>query len=189
MIFSDNCKQMATLGRTVTQPRTSRSSRFRGIRDAQMLAPDIADRPGARGLAMRSSSVLVHSLLFAAVLIAPTAEAKDGVTASLQTAIAPTAIEGNPIDVSWSLVDERTGEPFSACAVFIRLIGPTGKSTEGFAHCGIEAAEGEYHATVTVPAGGIRRIEIGVAGATTDQEGNRTRSDWLVPLANDRSQN
>ena len=132
---------------------------------------------------MRSSATLFAPLLLTAVLITPPAEAKEGVSATVHTPISPTAIEGSQIDVSWSLADEKTGEPFSACAVFVRLIGPTGKSTEGFAQCGEEAAEGHYDATVIVPSGGISKIEIGVAGTMTDKEGNRTRSDWLMPLA------
>ena len=63
---------------------------------------------------MRSSATLFASLLLTAVLITPPAEAKEGVKATVHTPISPTAIEGSQIDVSWSLADEKTGEPFSA---------------------------------------------------------------------------
>jgi hypothetical protein len=63
--------------------------------------------------------------------------------------------EGITIDARWSLADEKSGETFSACAVFIRLIGSTSESTEAFADCGQKAAEGKYDATAFVPCGGI----------------------------------
>ena len=102
--------------------------------------------------------------------------------------ISPLAIEGSQIDVRWSLADEKTGKPFNACAVFIRLIGPTGELTEAFAECGLITAEGNYDATAVIPSGGISRIEIGVAGTMTDREGNSERSDLLMPLTNDPMQ-
>jgi hypothetical protein len=130
---------------------------------------------------MRSSSILVASLLLTAILIAPSVGAKEGVKATIHTTISTTAIEGSQVDVSWSLADEKSGMPFSACAVFVRLIGPTGESTEAF-------AEGNYEATAVVPNGGISSIEIGVAGTMTDSKGNSKRSDWLMPLTNDPKQ-
>ena len=137
---------------------------------------------------MRSSStfgasISVASLWLAAALVTPAA-AKEGVKATLHTSISLMAIEGSRIDVQWSLADEKTGKPFSACEVFVRLIGPTGEWTEGFAQCDAKAAEGNYQASVTVPSGGISEMRIGVAGTTTDSKGNSKRSDWLVPLVN-----
>jgi hypothetical protein len=137
---------------------------------------------------MRFASTYVALLLFIAILIAPLAGAKEGVKATIHTPISTTAIEGSQIDVSWSLADEISGKPFSACEVFIRLIGPTGESTEAFAECGLEAAKGNYEVTAVVPRGGISSIEIGVAGTMTDREGNSKRSDWLMPLSNDPKQ-
>ncbi len=137
---------------------------------------------------MRFSSTYVASLLLTAILIVPSVGAKEGVKATIHTAISTTAIEGSQIDVSWSLADEKSGKPFSACAVFVRLIGPTGESTEAFAECGLAAAEGNYEATAVVPSGGISGIEIGIAGTMTDREGNSKRSDWLMPLTNDPKQ-
>jgi len=134
---------------------------------------------------MRISLTVIAPFLLSAALIVPTAHAKDGVKATIHTPISATAIEGSQIDVAWSLADEKSGEPFSACKVFIRLIGPTGESTDAFAACGMKTAEGEYDATAIVPSGGISKIEVGVAGTMTDREGNSKRSDWLMPLAND----
>jgi hypothetical protein len=134
---------------------------------------------------MRFSSTYVATLLLTAVFIAPSGGAKEGVRATILTPISPTAIEGSQIDVGWSLADEKSGKPFSACAVFIRLIGPNGESTEAFAKCALKDADGNYDATAVVPIGGISRIEIGIAGTMTDRDGNSERSDWLLPLTND----
>lgn len=133
---------------------------------------------------MQFSSTSIASLLLTSLLIAPSVGAKEGVKATILTPISASATEGSQIKVRWSLADEKSGKPFSACAVFIRLIGPTGESTEAFAKCGLEATEGRYDATVVVPIGGISGIEIGVAGTMTDKGGNSTRSDWLMPLTN-----
>jgi hypothetical protein len=137
---------------------------------------------------VRFSSTYVALLLLIAIPIAPSVGAKEGVKATIHTPISTTAIECSEIDISWSLADAKSGKPFSACAVFIRLIGPTGESTEAFAECGLEAAEGNYEVTAVVPSGGISSIEIGVAGTMTDREGNSKRSDWLMPLSNDPKQ-
>ena len=133
---------------------------------------------------MRSTSIFVTALLCATIFITPSVVAKEGVQATIHTNISATAVEGSQIDVTWSLKVEKSGEPFNACAVFIRLIGPTGESTEAFAECGANS-EGRYDATAIIPSGGIEKIEIGVAGTMTDREGHSERSDWLMPLAND----
>jgi hypothetical protein len=132
---------------------------------------------------MRLRLTLVAVLLCSVVLIAPSVGAKEDVKATLLSTITTTAVEGSQIDISWALEVEESGKPFNACAVFIRLIGPTGDSTEAFAECGSNA-EGRYDATATVPSGGIAKVEIGVAGTMTDREGHSERSDWLMPLTN-----
>ncbi len=130
---------------------------------------------------MRFSSPFVVSLLLTTIFSAAPAEAKESVLATVSTA----TIEGTRIDVGWSLADEKSGKPFSACAVFIRLIGPTGEPSEAFAEDGQKSAEGHYDATAIVPSAGVTKIEIGVAGTMTDREGTSDRSDWLIRLAND----
>lgn len=131
---------------------------------------------------MRFNSILVTTVLCATIFIASSVLAKDGVLATLHTQISASAVGGSQIDASWSLRVEKSGEPFNACAVFIRLIGPTGDSSEAFAECGANS-EGHYSATAVVPRGGVAKIEIGVAGTMTDREGHSKRSDWLMPLA------
>lgn len=133
---------------------------------------------------MRHSSVLLVSIVLGLVAATPPVSAKEGVKATVHTPISASAIESSKLHVTWSLTEEKTGEPFSACAVFIRLVGPTGESNEAFSECGLQASKGTYDASPTVPSGGINRIEIGVAGTVTDREGNSDRSDWLIPLTN-----
>jgi hypothetical protein len=134
---------------------------------------------------MRYCAIFFASLLLAFVFPAPSAYSKEGVKATVHTPISTSAYAGTEIHVMWSLADEKTGRPFNACAVFIRLVSPTGEATEAFAECGLEASEGKYDANPVVPVGGILRIEIGVAGTMTDREGKSRRSDWLMPLTND----
>ena len=136
---------------------------------------------------MRLSSVAL--LFLVAFSVTPSVDAKEGVKATIHTPISPAAIEGSHVHLSWSLADEKSNEPFSACAVFIRLIGPTGASTEAFAECGLDAGEGNYSVAAVVPCGGISKVEIGIAGTITDGEGKTERSDWLIPLASEPTQN
>lgn len=133
---------------------------------------------------MRIYASFLVSFILATALATPSAEAKEGVKATVLTPISASANVGAEIHVKWLLADEESGKPFSACAVFIRLTGPTGETSEAFAECGLEASMGKYDATPIVPIGGVSEIEIGVAGTMTDREGNSRRSDWLMPLTN-----
>lgn len=134
---------------------------------------------------MRSSSVyLIILLCFSAIIVDPVA-AKYGIHAIVHTTIPANAAEGSRLEISWTLADEKSGRPFSASAVFIRLIGPTGDSTESFAQYGARS-DGHYSAIAKVPIGGVNAIEIGVAGTLSDpRSGHSERSDWLMPLVND----
>ena len=123
-------------------------------------------------------------LLRAVILSAVPVGAKEGVKATIHTPVPASVEAGAQIHVMWTLTDEKNRRPFSACAVFIRLIGPTGKFNEAFAECGLSASQGNYDARPIVPVGGVTRIEIGIAGTMTDREGNSQRSDWLMPLTN-----
>ena len=129
---------------------------------------------------MREHLKCFAALLCAVIFIVPAVKAKEGVQATIHTDVSA-AVEASQINISWSLKVEDSDEPFNACAVFIRLIGPTGKSTEAFSECG-DNSEGRYDATAIVPCGGIAKIEIGVAGTMTDTEGHSERSDWLVTV-------
>lgn len=111
--------------------------------------------------------------------------AKEGVVAILQTPAVAYAPEGNLVVVRWSLVNESTREAFSACSVFVRLTGRDGERTEGFSDCPADAGSGNYEAIVRVPPGGIRQIQIGIAGTATDDGAGDERSAWLIALRND----
>jgi hypothetical protein len=134
---------------------------------------------------MRICASFLVSIVLALALATPLAEAKEGVKATVLTPISASADGGVELHVKWSLADEESGTPFNACAVFVRLTGPTGATSEAFAECGLEASKGRYSATPIVPVGGVSKIEIGIAGTTTDREGKDRRSDWLMPLTND----
>lgn len=133
---------------------------------------------------MRLQSIVFNAVFLIIVLAALPVAAKDGVRATVHTTIPATAAKGSRIDVSLSLNDEESGEPFGACGVFVRLISATGHSTESFARCGADT-DGRYQATATIPTDGVARIEIGIAGTMTDREGRSERSDWIFPLVND----
>lgn len=132
---------------------------------------------------MRGAPIAAALTMGTFLIATPVAIGKDGVVATVHTSLAAAA-EGDQVDVRWSLEVEETGDAFTACGLFVRLTGPTGKTTEAYAGC-LPDDEGRFTATATVPKGGVQDIEIGIAGTMTDREGNRRRSDWLIPLAND----
>jgi hypothetical protein len=132
---------------------------------------------------MRYGSAYLMILLCFSIVSVPVA-AKVGVHATIHTTIPAAARAGTLLDISWTLSNEKSSRPFNACAVFIRLIGPTGESTEAFARCGTNM-DGRYNAPAEIPKGGVETIEVGVAGTMTDRAGHSERSDWLMALAND----
>ena len=83
---------------------------------------------------MNLRSVCLPVFLCIAAIIALPAAAKHGVRATVHTEIPANAVEGTQVDVSWTLADEKSGKPFSAYGVFLRLTGPEGDSTEAFAN-------------------------------------------------------
>lgn len=119
------------------------------------------------------------------ILAAFPAAAKDRVVAFVHTSFGTDLEEGSVVRVRWSLLDERSGEAFSACSVFVRLIGDDQQQSEAFSECGADAGSGNYEAIATVPRGGVRLIQIGVAGTASDGSGGSVRSDWLIALTND----
>ncbi len=132
---------------------------------------------------MRSySGYLAIALCFCAILALPVA-AKEEIQATVHTTIPAHIEEGSQLNVSWTLVDTDSGKPINAGRVFIRLIGPAGDWTEVFATNGANP-KGRYSAVVTPPKGGVSKVEIGIAGTTTYQDGRSERGDMLMPLAN-----
>ena len=132
---------------------------------------------------MRSNQIYVVPMILAALIVSPCVKAKDGVEATVHTEIPASSEPGTRIEVEWTLASQEDERPFSACSVFIRILGPSGEEAEAFApRC--SDREGRYAAVVTVPSDGVAAVEIGVAGTMT-KNGVSQRSDWLMPLAND----
>jgi hypothetical protein len=113
-------------------------------------------------------------------LVAPlSAAGKEGVRATLRTAVPLDAEPGARLKVAWTLTfagEDGVQHPFGAGGVFVRLVSASGGGSRiGFA--------GEYQppytAVVTVPEGGIGDIQIGVRG-----QANGKPSDLLFPIGN-----
>jgi hypothetical protein len=123
----------------------------------------------------------------AVLIAAPAASAKEDAKATLITHIPLDAPAGTELEVTWRLyyVDENgERQPFGANGVFVRLLSASGASSkEGVAPVG-SYDTGEYKATVVVPEGGIRDIELGLMGWVSDANGTR-RSDLIFPITND----
>jgi hypothetical protein len=117
-----------------------------------------------------------------AALVSSETLAKEGVEARLDRPIPKDAAAGSTITLGWSLWfrDEASGEwrPFTGNGGFVRLYGVEGSSTEA---SGTEDWTGHFLAEVAVPAGGIGRVEIGLAG-TACRAGTCWRSDEIFPV-------
>src|SRR4051812_2049141 len=138
----------------------------------------MAARRVVAGLALTAAIALVTAL---------PAAAKEGTRATLSTAIPLDATAGTHLKVSWSLAyrDEHGRlRPFGANAVFVRLLSSTGAGAKtSYAPLG-DYSDGRYTATVAVPDGGIRDVQIGLRGFTSGANGTRN-GDMLFPITND----
>jgi hypothetical protein len=134
---------------------------------------------------MRVQRRVLLLVVAAAFVVAQTAGAKEGVKATLTTPIDLDAKAGTRLDVAWrlwSLDQKGRRRPFGAGDVFVRLRSATGGAPrEAFAAARGDA--GEYRASVTVPAGGIGAVEIGLRGFASSATGRR-RADVLFPVTN-----
>jgi hypothetical protein len=119
----------------------------------------------------------------ASVAVAPAA-AKEGVHATLVTAIPADARAGTSLDLSWRLFTfgpRGKHVPFSAGAVFVRLRSANGSaSRESLAS---PTGPGLYRARVFVPDGGIGLVQIGLQGWSSGSTGTH-RADVLFPITN-----
>jgi hypothetical protein len=109
--------------------------------------------------------------------------AKGNALAELDAPIPPGAEPGRDIEVGWRawMPDVKGDWPFSGSPVFIRLNSADGSgSTE---ELGIErpTGSGHYHATISVPAGGVGLVEVGLFGESC-VNGACSRSDILFEL-------
>ena len=113
--------------------------------------------------------------LAAALAVAATASAKDGVVARLENPVALSYPPGSKITLIWTL---RAGKkPFSAGGIYVRLNG-------GRENPATELATGRFRARLTVPRGGVRSIVIAVPGWASTPSGTH-RADWRLPIVND----
>jgi hypothetical protein len=118
-------------------------------------------------------SVVAVTALSAASLafaLAPTAApAKGRVTATVQAPTRCDAAAGTRVRIAFTLsalrADGQTAEPFGAGGVFVVL--RRGEGRTALKRAARSGARGHYTARVTVPRGGIRRIDVGLEGTRT----------------------
>ena len=138
-------------------------------------------------MALRRVSFGLLGIVAAAFFAAQPAAAKEGVRATLNTVIPLDASPGTKLKVAWRLayVDENgRRRPFGANAVFVRLLSRTGSGAKTAYVPSGPYSDGEYSATVAVPEGGIRDIQIGLRGFTSGANGTHN-ADVLFPITND----
>jgi hypothetical protein len=123
----------------------------------------------------------------AAFLAAQPAAAKDGVKATLSTPIPLDAGAGTSVRIGWSLAsrdEQGRSRPFLASAVFVRLLSRTGAGASTVYVSPDSDTAGSYSASVTVPDGGIRDVQIGLRGFTSGANGTHN-ADVVFPITND----
>jgi hypothetical protein len=130
----------------------------------------------------RSSLTALAGAFVAVALLAFPVAAKEGGTATLDTAIPRDTEPGSTIDVGWVVyvADPAGRQPITGSPVFIRLVSPTGASTEASGH-ETTARSGHYAATIVVPTGGVAKVESGLRGESCDKSGC-ARSDWMFTM-------
>jgi hypothetical protein len=117
--------------------------------------------------------VVVVLLVGPAVAATPSAAKEGGVQARIATPISREATPGTNVVVVWTLsfADRYARRPFSVDRVFIRLFGVQGsRSPRAYA---IQPVPGRYRATVRIPAGGARRVVVGLMGTSCGTGGCR----------------
>lgn len=123
------------------------------------------------------------AVVVAFLAAAPVALAKSDVTARLETALPRAAEPGESVRLAWSLGfpdDQGRRLPFDAGGVFIRLVSVSGaEPTVASASPGTHP--GAYTAEITVPEGGIGKVEVGLAGTRCSPDGCE-RSDMMFPV-------
>jgi hypothetical protein len=138
-------------------------------------------------MAVRRISLRVLGVAAVTLFAAHVALAKEGVKATLNTAIPLDAPAGTHVKVGFNLayLDEQgRRRPFGANAVFVRLLSKTGAGAKTGVVPSGPYADGKYSTTVVVPDGGIRDIQIGLRGFTSGATGTRN-ADVLFRITND----
>jgi hypothetical protein len=119
-------------------------------------------------------------VVFALVAVGA-AGAKNNVEATLLSTTPKHATPGATLHVEWRLAELDDGQPFGAGGIFIRLVGTNGATTTAAA---TEIRRGRFAAKAVVPAGGIRRIRIGLHSWTSGPGGTK-RADMFFRIVND----
>lgn len=147
---------------------------------------------------MRRFPLALVGCLACILVAAASADGKGDVRATLENpAQLQGAAPGEQVRVAWTLTDAQppglttpgrvAPRPFGASGVYIRVRGKAGAAPERFAAvAGHQASQaGRYVAVVTVPAGGIAAIAIGLAGFRALPGQASTRADVFFPITND----
>ena len=103
--------------------------------------------------------------------------------ATLTTRVPVVASAGTTVRVSWTLSyrDEHgQRHPFGGEGIFVRLLSRSYAPAQTALARG---TTGGYVATVRVPKGGMRGIQIGIRGWSSGPNGTH-RADWLFPITN-----
>lgn len=129
---------------------------------------------------------LATATVIAAVLVvafAGSAAAKGDAMAELDAPIPPDADPGTELEVGWRAwtPDGGTEWPFAGSPIFIRLISTDGTASTEVLGTENPRGSGHYLATISVPPGGVGRVEIGLLGESC-VDGACTRSDILFEL-------
>lgn len=113
---------------------------------------------------------VVLAALCLLLVLGGSAQAKEGAVARLRTPVPADAQPGTHITIAWTLVVPANDQPFNACGVFVQLRNTVAAAatTRAYADGGACRAHvnGEYEATIVVPAGGIWVVEVGLSGTT-----------------------
>lgn len=127
--------------------------------------------------------MIVLVIAVAALAAVPSASTKEGARARLITPLPLAAAPGSTARIRWTVdVPDASGErrPFGAGGMFVRLLSRTGAS----ATTGFDDGTGTFQTSVTIPAGGIGGVRVGLRGTSCDASGCRP-GDLVFPLVND----
>jgi hypothetical protein len=107
--------------------------------------------------------------------------AKEQAIVTLDASLPSDPEPGSEITIGWTVEtpgDDGERLPFNAEGMFFRLLPPSGEPVEAF---GTQSPVGHYVATLTVPAGGIRAVEVGLRGESCTGD-TCQRSDILFAI-------
>jgi hypothetical protein len=131
-------------------------------------------------------AVVVGAVALAAPVSAP---AKGRVTATIS---APTRCDAAPgtkvtirIGLSTAATANEPARPFGASGVFVVLRRTGGRTALKRPATSAGAGTGQYRARVTVPRGGIRRIDVGLEGVRSTPGGGSRDADVLFRVVGD----